>query len=1099
VKPVKYLGWVFGVLLASMLVLALFVSYATCSESGLRWLSAQAEKWTQDQLTVGEVHGCLWDVLEVKELRYETPEQIAALQQAKLDWHARRLIEGRLSIEQIHLQGLRFESRVKSAPKETEEAPFALPELPIAIEINRFELLDASIQTDPDAQPLVIDNVSARMRLTPENYAIDELKVKLPGIEAELTGGIRPEPHFPLNLQARWRVAKPELTAQGKLSGTGDLDKYRLELSTALAGTQIPEGRWTLTGEGNTIGFSLEKLRGDLLGGYLEAAGRIGWQTGFDWDLTLKGEALNPGLHWKEWPGQLALKGHLPGRLVDGRFTASLEGTEVSGQLRGKPFTLRTEATVTDSEAMVETLELRSGGSRLHAQGRVGDPLDLGWNIDSPNLAELYPKARGRLKGEGRVSGPQSAPAVTGKLEGHGIVAEEARVGKLTANWSLDLSRGQKFNIDMAARDAAIGGRTIQTFSLKGSGTAAQHRIQTTLVTPEQAFLLAAQGGMANQAWSGQITSGELTDKLLGRWRLASPASLMLSTEAAKLGQFCWAAVEGRLCLSGDWRKAGDWRAESLVQELPLTLMKPFLPPEVIVQGAVNSHFTAKGIGAKPLEVNGEVHTTPGRVRLARKDAESITLKFTNAQARVRLDQRQVEAEAILALAQPGAAPLQAKFVLPPLSTGPMDPNTLPVRGEITGRFNNLAPFAVFAPDIEELKGRLGIDLRIGGTLAAPSLGGQVSLDEGAVMLPQLGTQISEIQLRAVGEGRKVKLNGRMRSGEGHLEADGAIALYADSPSPIQVRLAGERFEAIKLPEVWALISPKLELTAGKAGVNVQGEVRIPEAKLEPVTKESAIPVSEDVVIVPRPAKQEEPKVPAGVTAEVRVVLGDKVSIKTKEFQSRLTGGLGLSLRPNQPPTGSGEIQMVDGVLSAYGQKLQINQGRVLFAGGPLEDPGLDIEAFREITAEQILAGVRVRGRASEPVMTLYSKPAMNQDQVLAYLLFGRPLNRLSEGQGSTLLQAASSLGGENSEFLTQRIASTFGLDEVKLTSDAETKSMGLQVGKSLAPGLSLSYGAGLAGALGKLNLRYELTKSWLLQVETGARTGVDILYSVER
>ena len=46
-------------------------------------------------------------------------------------------------------------------------------------------------------------------------------------------------------------------------------------------------------------------------------------------------------------------------------------------------------------------------------------------------------------------------------------------------------------------------------------------------------------------------------------------------------------------------------------------------------------------------------------------------------------------------------------------------------------------------------------------------------------------------------------------------------------------------------------------------------------------------------------------------------------------------------------PIGRGELSVIEGRYEAYGQKLDINRGRLLFDASPLDDPGLDIEARR--------------------------------------------------------------------------------------------------------------------------------------------------------
>ncbi len=62
-----------------------------------------------------------------------------------------------------------------------------------------------------------------------------------------------------------------------------------------------------------------------------------------------------------------------------------------------------------------------------------------------------------------------------------------------------------------------------------------------------------------------------------------------------------------------------------------------------------------------------------------------------------------------------------------------------------------------------------------------------------------------------------------------------------------------------------------------------------------------------------------------------------------------------------------------------------------------------------------------------------------------------------------------------------------------------DPKPKGMQLGKQITPRLYMSYGAGLLNALGSLNMRYELTKTWLLQVEAGTSVEVDLMYSMKR
>lgn len=77
-----------------------------------------------------------------------------------------------------------------------------------------------------------------------------------------------------------------------------------------------------------------------------------------------------------------------------------------------------------------------------------------------------------------------------------------------------------------------------------------------------------------------------------------------------------------------------------------------------------------------------------------------------------------------------------------------------------------------------------------------------------------------------------------------------------------------------------------------------------------------------------------------------------------------------------------GEINLKDGQFRAYGQNLDIRRARIIFVG-LLTKPPLDIEAIRVV--DEVTAGLRITGLASQPKVTIFSTPAMNQDQALSY------------------------------------------------------------------------------------------------------------------
>ena len=133
------------------------------------------------------------------------------------------------------------------------------------------------------------------------------------------------------------------LTSQaGQLQAAGTKKDYRLELTSRLAGTYLPPGRWQLTAQGDGRSITLEKLVGELLQGTVTASGQADWQQpALAARLKLAADKLALKALWSDWPEQLRLDGELLAEL-DGqeltikRLDARLPGTPAKLNVQGQ-------------------------------------------------------------------------------------------------------------------------------------------------------------------------------------------------------------------------------------------------------------------------------------------------------------------------------------------------------------------------------------------------------------------------------------------------------------------------------------------------------------------------------------------------------------------------------------------------------------------------------------------------------------------------------------------------------------------------------------------------------------------------------------------
>ena len=387
------------------------------------------------------------------------------------------------------------------------------------------------------------------------------------------------------------------------------------------------------------------------------------------------------------------------------------------------------------------------------------------------------------------------------------------------------------------------------------------------------------------------------------------------------------------------------------------------------------------------------------------------------------------------------------------------------------------------------------LNLSVAGTLAQPSLNGLAQLTNGALRIPRLGLTIDQLKLKAQSTGAgKVKVQLNAHSGEGNLEILGLTTLDRTAGWPTEITIKGDQFEISRIPEARVQISPDLQIKLQHHTININGKVHIPYAKLQPKDITTAAKVSDDVVIVGGEQATEEKW---SIVTKTRLTLGDRVNFYGFGFEGRLGGSLLLEDEPGQLTKATGEINIPEGRYRAYGQRLDVEHGRLLYTGGPITNPGLDLRAVRHIN--NVTAGIKVKGSLNQPQLELFSIPTMGQTDTLSYLLLGRPMENASGEEGAMMAKAALALGLSGGDRIARLLGDQFGLDEMRVESSESGDQASLVVGRYLSPKLYVSYGVGLLEAINTLTVRYQISEKWQLKAESGEAQGADFLYTIER
>lgn len=1158
--PRRRRRWLRWLLLTPFVIAALLplLAYALlASESGSRWLLRQASQLapTQDvQFRFASSRGALLDRIELDDVEVEAAGARVAIDGLQLQWQPRALLQRQLHVELLSAQGVRL---VPPAPAPAE--PAAVPELPdialpISVRLDRlaiddlrvqqadgeFVLEHASLTAGVEPSAITVDNLQLRalgadlqgalqMAASTPHAVHGSLNAKLPAtltgedvgdvaLSADLAGqALRPrvdikvsaptqlqlqaeaaldrlEPTFELAAswpKLRWPLrGEAQLNAAaGTLTLSGKPDDYRLALRTPIKLPQQPQVVLALDATGDLGGMTLAPLHLGVADGQLRAQGRIAWMEGVSWQLQLLASDLDPGLLAAEWPGRISGSFKVDGRLpAESELVLDAVIENLAGSLRDYPVSADGSISLRNGILQAHQLNLASAANKVRVDGSAGDRLDLRFDIDAPELAALYPGLAGVLKGRGELKGSLKSPAINAQLRGSALVFEDARVAGLTldVDWRGEAGKGELQLIDLASGETRVGALTAAV-----DGRLDAHRLQLSADGPDARLAVVGNGGLdaTRTQWSGTLQQLDATSTELGAWRLREPTKAVFGAAKARVERLCLAQSDTALCVRGGWAQKEGLDLEGQLSSFDLGTLERYLPGEAVIDGSLAARFDVQGPPQRP-RATFELLPSDGLIRVE-EGLEPFELAFRNARLQGRFSDDRGSAELNFELGPNGRA--NGRVTL-----GEDKQGSRALGGRLTADFPDLALVAGFVPALQAVKGRLALALELSGSLAQPAVDGELRVSDAGAQIPAAGITLSDVGLQVRGDGRgPLQLSGSLRSGEGKLTLEGNVDPGASGGTAVDLRVSGEDFQAVQLPEARAWVSPDLRLQ-GNGPYRLTGALRIPRAAIElKELPKGTVAVSDDVVIVGHDSPTQKAGAGSLIEARIRVELGDAVSFKGFGLSTQLEGNLDAS-SGQRGTVVDGKIELRDATYKAYGQDLTVERGRLLFAGPP-GNPDIDLRAVRESRDGLVRAYLAMSGPLAKPRPRVYTEPALPEAEAVAYLLTGQGLDSAGAGEGGEIARAALSLGLSRSEPLLQDLGDRLGLDDVKIESGANgIEDSSLLLGKYLNPDLYLGYSQGLFNPAGAVLLRLRLSKRLELESRSGHEQSVDLFYKIE-
>jgi translocation and assembly module TamB len=832
------------------------------------------------------------------------------------------------------------------------------------------------------------------------------------------------------------------------------------------------------------------------------AKGLDNWSDSLVWKAGLSLTDFDPALLLDGYSGALNTNVTSEGSLVGEDIQGWADIGSLRGIVRDYPVSGRGIVRIDEDKTWtVDNISLQSGESTLQVAGQVGDNVELAVKINSKNLGEFFHGAKGDLKIDGTVKGSREDPLLEGSMHVRELVYKDVSLKSLDAGISGGVTRDSALSSKIHGKGLHIGGWAVDGLDLTLGGTLADHTFSVAVQEAEGTADFSGQGSLDElYIWSGSVGELNVSHLRYGEWLQDKIAAVSASVEKIDIQGLCLNYQAEHVCISAEWLQHDKrWNSDLSWKQLKLSRLNDlFYVPEPL-WGISSAAMTVSGNTSNLEQAVGYVEVVDAGVGRQGEQSEWEKLHLDSGLLNIQLTDGTLNSEFKAHFADGSILEMTAET--PGVGSLERDLATLPLRGKIHANIRDLGFIAPLSYYTVHPSGSLLGTLDISGTMSKPVIDGNLLLADGRIDMPNWGISMTDASFELNGSGNTLSVQGTASSGPGWLRAGGKLFLDEKGIAG-DFRFVGENFDTVMLPEYVVRTSPDLQLSFNRDGGVLTGSLVVPHAVLTPEEMKDSLRVSDDIIYLN--GAEDEKSSGWLFTTALQVMLGEDVYLDGYGLTGYLRGNLAVEKRPGTFMTGKGELSLAKGVFSVYGRTLDIVRSRVLFSGGPIDNPGMDVRAEKIVAdkinrGDTITVGVDVSGPADNLEFALFSDPAMDESDILSFMVVGRSMSEAGKQEESLLGSVAMALGLEKSVGIVDSLTNILPIDEVYLEGTSE-EDVSLVVGKQLTDELYIGYDHNFFDQKGEVKVRYDLGSGFSAETRSSTdATGADLLYSFEK
>ncbi|MDQ0456594.1 translocation/assembly module TamB domain-containing protein [Rhizobium paknamense] len=402
------------------------------------------------------------------------------------------------------------------------------------------------------------------------------------------------------------------------------------------------------------------------------------------------------------------------------------------------------------------------------------------------------------------------------------------------------------------------------------------------------------------------------------------------------------------------------------------------------------------------------------------------------------------------------------------------------------------------------LEGQANGSIKVAGTLSSPQLSGGISTNGARLIDVQRNLALEGLSADIRLEGKRAtlaSLNGRLSTG-GRISANGSVDLAGEGmPADLSVQLqnavyvngdlvtaTGNGTLSLKGPlKAGPTLSGKLTLE--KTSITIPAKLPSSIAELNIKHKNAPKDVRRQMqALSPNDARASS----SPIKLDLQISAPSQIFVRGRGIDAELNGDVAVRGTAAEPQVAGG-FTLKRGRIVILTKRLDFSEGKITFGGGLI--PLVDFTASS--TSGSTTLNATVEGMANDPQIGFSSSPALPQDEILAQLIFGQSLSKLSPLQIAQLADAVGQLAGGRSTSLFNSLRNSVGVDDLDISTDSKGDAQ-VSAGKYLNDKTYLEFQQSSTGSRAVINL--DVGRGVKLKGQAGANgdSGGGIYYEKE-